>query len=144
MSWHPNYSFGGAPYGGGGNYDERYDNNGEDYYHSSRSRRSSEDDYRRSRSRRDDDYFDDDAPPQETITTAAAARRHLPTIFPWNYPQLISMVSCRRGVGMSKDIISILPRRGISVMTIMSMLRHGKRTDGVSRLSSRMLLRLKS
>ena len=145
MSWHPNYSFGGAPYGGGGNYDERYDNNGEDYYHSSRSRRSSEDDYRRSRSRREDDYLiDDDAPPQETISTAAAARRHLPTIFPWNYPQLISMVSCRRGVGMSKDIISILPRRGISVMTIMSTLRHGKRTDGVSRLSSRMLLRLKS
>lgn len=58
MSWRPNYSFGGAPYGGGGNYDERYDNNGEDYYHSSRSRRSSEDDYRRSRSRCDDDHYD--------------------------------------------------------------------------------------
>jgi len=58
MSWRPNYSFGGAPYGGGGNYDERYDNNGEDYYHSSRSRRSSEDDYRRSRSRCDDDHND--------------------------------------------------------------------------------------
>lgn len=68
---------------------------------------------------------------QVTITTTAAAH-HFLTI-PCNCPQVITMMaSCYQGGGMSKDIISILPHRGILVTIMLSMKRRGKKIAGVS------------